>query len=92
MPYPPINIAILNTDLTVPYVRETRGLYSDIFADSLHSAARRIGISNSTPAFCFQNYDAVQGEYPSDLETIDAIIISGSCKTTSFRPGKNQVN
>lgn len=74
-----VRIAVLDADVPVPAVRSVRGLYSDIFADLLQSATKTSDI-RSTAAFAFQGYDVVGGRYPPDLEAVDGLLITGSCK------------
>ena len=77
-----LRIAILDCDTPVPNVYAERGLYSDIFISLLEDAAEKTpGLPQLN--FQFTKYDAVQGNLPSeeDLRRIDAIIITGSCKS-----------
>jgi len=77
-----LRIAILDCDTPVPNVYAERGLYSDIFISLLEDAAEKTpGLPQLN--FEFNKYDAVQGNLPSeeDLIRIDAIIITGSCKS-----------
>lgn len=73
-------IAILNADTPVPNVLAERGQYSNIFATLLKSAAAQAQDLASLN-LDFIAYDCVFGHYPTtaELDSIDAIIISGSC-------------
>ena len=73
-------VAILNADTPVPSVLAERGQYSDIFATLLkHAAAQAQDLASL--ALDFIAYNCVLGHYPTTLEldSIDAIIITGSC-------------
>lgn len=76
-----IRVAILDADIPVPAVRSVKGLYSDIFADILQSAVKERLYSS---IFSFESYDVVAGQYPLDLDSIDGIIITGSCTKTKY--------
>ena len=76
-----LKIAILDCDTPVPNVHAKLGKFSDIFVTLLKVAA---GQANGSPKLEleFPIYDAVIGEVPSkeDLEEIDGVLITGSCK------------
>ena len=77
-----LHIAILDCDTPVPSVYAERGLYSDIFASLLQNAKSTL---TQFPKFDleFSKYDCVAGKLPSDedLRNIDAVLVTGSCKT-----------
>lgn len=84
-----IRLAILNVDTPVPNVYARHGMYSDIFSDLLKAAAERLnneGTLGRAVQFETTGYNCVQGEYPPDLQAINALLITGSCMlhTTLF--------
>jgi hypothetical protein len=78
-----LHIAILDCDTPVPGVYAERGLYSDIFITLLNDA--KSNLNNLLEVdLQFSKYDCVAGKLPSeaDLQTIDGILITGSCKAS----------
>lgn len=78
-----LHIAILDCDTPVPGVYAERGLYSDIFITLLNDT--KSNLNNLLEVdLQFSKYDCVAGKLPSeaDLQTIDGILITGSCKTS----------
>lgn len=87
-----LNIAILNTDDSVPEVHSERGSYGAIFHKALEDAASRI-----TPHITIQSteFDVVNGHLPSthdsDLSKFDAILVSGSIHTVYKSTGHDWI-
>lgn len=83
-PLPPLslNLAIINTDISVPTVNAERGSYGTIFHRVLEAAALR---TKSPIQIKSTEFDAVNGVLPSTspdyLTNIDAILVSGSVHT-----------
>ncbi|KAF4636389.1 hypothetical protein G7Y89_g1699 [Cudoniella acicularis] len=77
-----LNIAVLDCDIPVPNVYAERGQYSDIFAALLRDAAAT-SQELSQLSLKFKQYDTVRGDLPSrsDLNDLDAIIITGSASS-----------
>ena len=78
-----INIALLDADIPVPAVLSARGYYSTIFQRLLESALIRLAkantvVSDPLPTVQFSAYDIVRGDYPTDLASLDGVVISGA--------------
>lgn len=77
-----LNLAIINTDISVPTVNAERGSYGTIFHRVLEAAALR---TKSPVRINSTEFDAVNGVLPSTspdyLTNIDAILVSGSVHT-----------
>lgn len=92
--YSPVtfNIAILNTDDSVPDVKAKRGSYGTIFHQALQSAASR-----TAPHIKIQSteFDVVNGRFPptrsSYLTKLDAILVSGSIHTVYKSTGSDWI-
>jgi GMP synthase-like glutamine amidotransferase len=71
-----LHICIFNTDIPVPSVFTHRApTYGQIFHSLLTSAGARISPSTTIQT---TEYDSRKGEYPSSLDSIDLILITGS--------------
>lgn len=80
-----IRIAMLNADIPVPNVRAKRGSYGNIFHGLLNESANRLFSpfqSKVRVGVTSQDFDVVRGEYPSDLEAFDAILLTGSAASS----------
>ncbi|PLB55733.1 hypothetical protein P170DRAFT_443458 [Aspergillus steynii IBT 23096] len=61
----PIHVAILDLDVPVPAIYNTRGLYSSIFRRLLESAASRLNATRTRPiAIHTSAWDLIGGNYP----------------------------
>ncbi|KAH7057219.1 class I glutamine amidotransferase-like protein [Macrophomina phaseolina] len=81
-----LNIAILDTDIPVPVVLNTRGPYSSIFQQLLEAALIRLSTygyfaNQPFPKIQWTAYNVVRGQYPSDISALDAVVISGSASS-----------
>ncbi|KAJ3542103.1 hypothetical protein NM208_g4034 [Fusarium decemcellulare] len=74
-----VRIAMLNADIPVPVVKEKYPTYGAIFHHLLSAAAARIAPSYTITS---QDFDIVQGEYPEDITTFDALLITGSASSS----------
>jgi hypothetical protein len=75
-PDPRLRIAILEADTPLNGTRKTYGGYGGVFTALLEAGAQHIGFPVSN--LIISKYDVVEKmEYP-DLESIDAILITGS--------------
>lgn len=87
-----LNLAIINTDISVPTVNAERGSYGTIFHRVLETAASR---TRSPIQICSTEFDAVNGVLPSTspdyLRSIDAILVSGSVHTVYKSRGKDWI-
>lgn len=73
----PLRIAILECDTPLPEVVEKFGRYDRIFTTLIEKAAEDLGLSPEKD-LVLKGYDVVDKmEYP-DLESVDAVLISGS--------------
>ncbi|KAK0121477.1 hypothetical protein ONS95_009771 [Cadophora gregata] len=85
MPSLPLRIAILECDTPLPNTRTKYGSYGGVFTSLLHAGASSLnhpGLT-STSGLTLSTFDVVTAQaYPS-LETIDAILLTGS-KHNSF--------
>lgn len=89
-----MHVAVLDTDVPVPQVYAKHGLYGTRFRTLLQAAAARLkqtGMIPDTTIVHTTAYDACHGVYPAeqnlrtspnggDVNTIDAILITGSVK------------
>jgi GMP synthase-like glutamine amidotransferase len=64
-----MKIGILNADAVRPEFATEHGEYPDMFAEILLAVE---------PGLSLLTYEVVQGEYPADLNEVDAYIITGS--------------
>lgn len=73
-------IAVLNCGYTSPIIQKERGQYSDIFTALLLPAAEQVAQRQGLASLQLKvkGYDTVNEEYPSTLDDVDAIIVSGS--------------
>ncbi|KAF1945235.1 class I glutamine amidotransferase-like protein [Clathrospora elynae] len=78
----PLRIAILECDTPLPTVVEKYGRYDRIFTTLLEAAAEGLGLSPKRDLE-LSGYDVVTAQEYPDLESIDAVLISGS-KHNSF--------
>ncbi|EKG11681.1 hypothetical protein MPH_11174 [Macrophomina phaseolina MS6] len=81
-----LNIALLDTDIPVPVVLNTRGPYSSIFQQLLEAALIRLSTygyfaNQPFPKIQWTAYNVVRGQYPSDISALDAVVISGSASS-----------
>lgn len=87
-----LNLAIINTDTSVPTVNAVRGSYGAIFHRVLEAAAVR---TKSPIQITSTEFDAVNGELPSTspdyLTKIDAILVSGSVHTVYKSRGNDWI-
>lgn len=87
-----LNLAIINTDISVPTVNAERGSYGTIFHRVLEAAALR---TKSPIQINSTEFDAVNGVLPSTspdyLTNIDAILVSGSVHTVYKSRGKDWI-
>lgn len=92
LPILPLNLAIINTDISVPAVNVERGSYGTIFHRVLEAAASR---TKSPIQISFTEFDAVNGVLPSTspeyLTNIDAILVSGSVHTVYKSRGNDWI-
>ncbi|PSN66252.1 class I glutamine amidotransferase-like protein [Corynespora cassiicola Philippines] len=70
-----IHIAMLNADVPLGAVLPKWGTYGNIFHHLISSAASRISPNLKIKS---TNYDVTNGEYPSCLDDIHALLITGS--------------
>lgn len=88
-----LNIAIINTDSSVPTVNARVGSYGAIFHQVLQSAASRIQPQTQIRS---AEFDAVKGELPSTtseyLGKVDAILVSGSVHTVYKSQGNDWIS
>lgn len=80
-----VRIAMLNADIPVPNVLAKRGSYGNIFHNLLKDSATRLFSPFNSQArveVVSEDFDVVRGEYPSDLEAFDAILITGSVSSS----------
>jgi hypothetical protein len=73
----PLRIAILECDTPPPAVVEKYGRYDRIFRTLLETAADGLGLSPKQDLE-LSAYDVVTAQEYPDLESIDAVLISGS--------------
>lgn len=82
-----LHIATLECDIPVPNIYSQRGLYGNIFEKLLRDAqaASHENDEISKVELRFSQFDCMRGHLPSDheLENIDALLITGSCKSFS---------
>ncbi|KAF9692872.1 hypothetical protein EKO04_009072 [Ascochyta lentis] len=72
----PLQIAIFNTDIPVPNVSTARASsYGQIFHELLSAAAKHASPSTTLRS---TEYDSRKGEYPTSLDDVDLILITGS--------------
>ena len=64
-----MKLGILNTDAVKPEFAKEFGEYPDMFAEIFH------GID---PGIELTTYEVVQGDYPTDIDEVDAYLITGS--------------
>lgn len=87
-----LNLAIINTDISVPTVNAERGSYGAIFHRVLEAAALR---TKSPIQINSTEFDAVNGVLPSTgpdyLTKIDAILVSGSVHTVYKSRGNDWI-
>lgn len=74
-----LRIAMLNTDTPVPNVYSKRGTYGDIFSRLLQEAASETYKDIRLEA---ENFDVVLGNYPSDIATFNAVLVTGSAASS----------
>jgi hypothetical protein len=79
----PLRIAILECDTPPPDVVEKFGRYDRVFATLLESAAEGLGLSPKQDLE-LSAYDVVTAQEYPDLESIDAVLISGSSMYYTF--------
>lgn len=83
---PPLRIAILECDTPVDGVRAKYGGYGGVFKSLLHKAADALqqpDVISAEKGLELSNFDVVnKQEYP-DLETIDAVLLTGSSRSIS---------
>ncbi|KAI9649837.1 hypothetical protein NHQ30_002419 [Ciborinia camelliae] len=83
MPQPPLRIAILECDTPLQNTQQKYGGYGGVFTSLLERGASSLSPPLPPSALQISKYDVVTAqEYPS-LESIDAVMISGS-RHTSF--------
>lgn len=76
-----LKVAIVNCDTPVPTIKTSHGEYSNLFIETLTSAASRLRSSHNLHiTFTFSTFDAVTDYLPNPADGYSAIIISGSCK------------
>ena len=83
-----IHIAVLECDEPVGETKRKYGGFGNIFQELLEAGASRLTGSGSHRGvqLKFSSYDVVnQQEYP-DLESVDAVLLSGSSKQTYGKP------
>ena len=73
----PLRIAILECDTPPPAVVQQYGRYDRIFTTLLESAAADLGLS-PTQDLQLSAFDVVTAQAYPDLESVDAVLISGS--------------
>ena len=86
---PPLRIAILECDTPLPGTRAKFGGYGGVFKALFNAAADALeepDVISSKKGMEFSVYDVVtKQEYP-DLDSIDAILFTGSSKSFSDSP------
>ncbi|KAI7781333.1 class I glutamine amidotransferase-like protein [Diaporthe eres] len=92
LPVLSLDLAIINTDISVPTVNAERGSYGTIFHRVLEAAALR---TKSPIQINSTEFDAVNGALPSTspdyLVNIDAILVSGSVHTVFKSRGNDWI-
>lgn len=92
LPILSLNLAIINTDISVPTVNAERGSYGTIFHRVLEAAALR---TKSPVQINSTEFDAVNGVLPPSvtdyLTNIDAILVSGSVHTVYKSRGNDWI-
>ncbi|KAH8781198.1 class I glutamine amidotransferase-like protein [Diaporthe sp. PMI_573] len=92
LPILSLNLAIINTDISVPIVNAARGSYGTIFHRVLEAAALR---TKSPIQINPTEFDAVNGVLPPTdpdyLTNINAILVSGSVHTVYKSRGKDWI-
>lgn len=75
-----VNIVILNCGYTSTIIEKARGQYHDIFAALLQAAVDRLSTQDGRPKVRLQmkGWDVVSQKYPTTLDSVDAIIVTGS--------------
>ena len=79
---PTFRVAILECDTPLDKVLNKYGSYGDIFTALLQQASKEVTaeVGEQVQVEC-TNYDVVdKQEYPEDLETVDAVLMTGSSK------------
>ncbi|KAF4121380.1 glutamine amidotransferase [Geosmithia morbida] len=74
-----IRIAILNTDEPVAAVRPRHRSYGSMFQSLLDAAAKRVSPTLTVES---EEFDAVKAEYPGDLSSFDALLVTGSAASS----------
>jgi hypothetical protein len=75
-------IAVLECDTVIDTIKETRGLYGDIFRDLINR-----GVSSSEgfeASFEVSSWDVMQGKFPADGD-FDGLLLSGSSKYLIYK-------
>ncbi|KAH7176893.1 class I glutamine amidotransferase-like protein [Dactylonectria macrodidyma] len=76
-----VSVAVFNCGYTAPSIQNARGQFHEIFTALLKPAFQRVRDSNpELPdiALDIKGWDTVKQEYPSTLDKIDAILVTGS--------------
>jgi hypothetical protein len=80
--HPPLRVAILECDEPVGETKKKYGNFGTLFQQLLEAGARRDVESDSyqQPELICSRYDVVKAMVYPELESVDAVLLSGSSK------------
>lgn len=83
---PTLRVAILECDTPMDKVLNKYGSYGDIFTALLKQAAEDLTAAGEKVQVECSSYDVVdKQEYPEDLDKVDAVLMTGSSKSSLAR-------